>query len=402
MLLLYFLVGIIIGIITGLIPGLHPNSVLFLLLPLYFRFKLDFLDFIGFVVGISVTNTVLNYIPSVLLGVPQEDTVLSVLPGHKFVLDGRGYEAIALTILGALSSTVFALVLLPLLFVLIPFVYPFLASYMQYVLLLLIATMLFRRKRKILSLMILFLSGLLGLITLNSNLGNMYTLFPAFSGLFGIPMIIFSLIHGGKIPKQNKNEKINSKDVILGGFFGFLAGILTGFIPGIGSSQSALIVQRFSNMKIKRFMVALGGINTTGIFFSILSLYLINKARSGAAIIIQNISTRLTLPMVFIIISLSMICLGLVVPLGLKIGKISCSVVNKINYKILLYSVLFLIIFGTIILTSWFGLIVLITSTALGFLTAQIGVNRNWCMGVLLVPTILYYFGFSGIVSLIF
>jgi TctA family transporter len=70
----------------------------------------------------------------------------------------------------------------------------------------------------------------------------MYVLFPAFAGLFGVPTIIFSLIHGGKIPRQDKSEQINSKDVVFGGFFGFLAGILTGFVPGIGSSQSALIV----------------------------------------------------------------------------------------------------------------------------------------------------------------
>jgi putative membrane protein len=156
MLIWYFLIGIALGIVTGLIPGLHPNTVLFLVLPLYFRFNLVFLDFVGFVVGISVTNTILNYIPSVLLGVPQEDTVLSVLPGHKFVLEGRGYEAIALTILGALSSSIFALILLPLLFLVVPLIYTHLSSYMHLVLIFLICVMLFKSKRKLKSLLILF------------------------------------------------------------------------------------------------------------------------------------------------------------------------------------------------------------------------------------------------------
>ena len=398
----YFFAGILLGIISGLIPGLHPNSILFLVLPFYYLSNISVLDFIGFVVGISVTNTILNYIPSILLGVPQEDTVLSVLPGHRFVLKGRAYEAIELTILGALSSSIFALFLLPVLFFAIRPLYSFLSKYIHFVLIFLILVMLFKDDKKLKSVLILILSGILGLLVLNSGLGNLYILFPTFAGLFGIPTIFFSLLQENKIPEQNKHRKISLKDAFYGGFFGFIAGILTGFVPGIGSSQSALIIQKFTNMNLRRFMVSLGGINTTGVFFSILSLYLIGKARSGAAIVIKNITTSLNISTVFIIIGLSLVCIGIVVPLGLKLGMFFCEFTSRINYRFLLIFVLALIFAGTLFLSSWFGLLVLLTSSALGLFTLSLKVKRSYCMGVLLIPTILYYAGFSWIISIIF
>ena len=64
------------------------------------------------IIGCLVTHTFLDIIPSVFLGAPDTDTALSVLPGHKLMLAGRGYEAIKCSALGSFGSVLVALVAL--------------------------------------------------------------------------------------------------------------------------------------------------------------------------------------------------------------------------------------------------------------------------------------------------
>jgi TctA family transporter len=64
------------------------------------------------IIGCLVTHTFLDIIPSVYLGAPDADTALSVLPGHRLMLAGRGYEAIKCSALGSFGSVLVALVAL--------------------------------------------------------------------------------------------------------------------------------------------------------------------------------------------------------------------------------------------------------------------------------------------------
>jgi TctA family transporter len=114
------------GIITGLIPGIHVNNVALLVLALQaslmaFTFTI-FGDGAGtfeiaiiissLIIGCLVTHTFLDIIPSVFLGAPDEDTALSVLPGHRLMLKGRGYEAIKCSALGSFGAVLAALLAL--------------------------------------------------------------------------------------------------------------------------------------------------------------------------------------------------------------------------------------------------------------------------------------------------
>ena len=99
--------GMAVGVITGLLPGLHPNTLIpfFLALP----FTLDPVSAVVMLVSAGVTNTFVNFIPSILIGAPEADSVMSVLPGHRLLLEGRGYEAIKLSVIGGLGATLFAI-----------------------------------------------------------------------------------------------------------------------------------------------------------------------------------------------------------------------------------------------------------------------------------------------------
>jgi len=125
--ILFTLIGTGFGIITGLIPGIHVNNVALMVLALQATLMSFALAFIGawdpstfelaiiisaLIIGCLVTHTFLDIIPSVFLGAPEEDTALSVLPGHRLMLAGRGYEAIKCSALGSFGSVLAALVAL--------------------------------------------------------------------------------------------------------------------------------------------------------------------------------------------------------------------------------------------------------------------------------------------------
>lgn len=125
--IMFTLIGTCFGIITGLIPGIHVNNVALMVLALQATLMAIALAFVGawdpssfelaiiisaLIIGCLVTHTFLDIIPSVFLGAPDADTALSVLPGHKLMLAGRGYEAIKCSALGSFGSVLIALVAL--------------------------------------------------------------------------------------------------------------------------------------------------------------------------------------------------------------------------------------------------------------------------------------------------
>lgn len=98
--------GIGLGTFTGLIPGVHVNNIAPLLVGLTAGSTLGPYQAISLIVAMMLTHTFLDFIPSTFLGVPNEDTALSVLPAHKLVLKGKGYEVIKLTALGSLGALI--------------------------------------------------------------------------------------------------------------------------------------------------------------------------------------------------------------------------------------------------------------------------------------------------------
>src|SRR3989304_1437469 len=96
------LCGVIAGTFTGLFPGIHINLIAALLLSSLSALSKYFspLQLIIFIVAMSITHTFIDFIPSIFLGAPEEDTFLSILPGHQLLREGKGYEAVILTLYG--------------------------------------------------------------------------------------------------------------------------------------------------------------------------------------------------------------------------------------------------------------------------------------------------------------
>jgi len=119
------LLGVFAGIITGITPGIHINLVSLLVVSsaAYLTSIFSFASLGVFIISMAITHTFLDTLPAIFLGAPESETALSVLPGHKLLLKGMGYEAVKLTIIGSLFSLLAALFLFPLFIFLVPRIY---------------------------------------------------------------------------------------------------------------------------------------------------------------------------------------------------------------------------------------------------------------------------------------
>src|SRR3989338_10386995 len=110
-LIIALLLGIAAGIITGLVPGIHVNLVSVTLLSsasILLTYTTP-LVLCVFIIAMCTTHLYLDIIPSIFLGVPSEETVLAILPGHQLLIEGKGYEAVRLTIIGSLGGLIVAI-----------------------------------------------------------------------------------------------------------------------------------------------------------------------------------------------------------------------------------------------------------------------------------------------------
>ena len=93
---LFFGVGM--GSLTGLIPGFHVNNVALILLalsPVMLGWGIPLSAVAAIIVSTGTVHTFLNYIPSALLGAPDADQALSLLPGHRMLLSGNAARGVA-------------------------------------------------------------------------------------------------------------------------------------------------------------------------------------------------------------------------------------------------------------------------------------------------------------------
>jgi len=235
------------------------------------------------------------------------------------------------------------------------------------------------------------LAGIVGLIVLNTpNLKQ--PLFPLLSGLFGVSILLLSLLQDSKIPKQKNSELTLSKtNTIKATSAATGVGFCAAFLPGFGSSQAAIVAQQFvGDLGDEGFLTLVGGINTANMLISIATAYTLNKARNGAILVVKQL-TEISLDTVIIFLISALITAGLAFILGVKISRIFCRIIVKVNYKALVISIIVFITLITIFFDSWFGLLILITSTAIGLTTSELGIGKNHLMGCLILPVILFF-----------
>ncbi|MBI2451615.1 tripartite tricarboxylate transporter permease [Candidatus Pacearchaeota archaeon] len=395
--ILALLLGCTIGTFTGLSPGIHINLVSAgLLASLGYFSGVNEITLVVFIVAMAITHTFIDFIPSIFLGAPEEDSFLAVLPGHQLLLEGRGQEAVLLTLFGSLSALPIILIFSFIFIYFLPFVFSFVKGFIAYILIFVSLYLIFREEKFIVSLVIFVLAGFLGLLTFNLPVEE--PLLPLLSGLFGVSGLIVSIKAKIKLPRQ---KLISLRDVGLSkiGFFrsSFAAVIsapLCSFLPGIGSGQAAVIgseIMGEESRNNRSFLVLIGAINTIVMALSFVTAYAIGKARTGAAAAIKDILEEISLSNLVVII-LTVFFAGIFAFfVGVYLSKIFAVNIDKIDYGKLSFIILLILFFVNLLLSNLYGLLVLITGSALGVFAILSGSRRINLMGCLLIPTIVYY-----------
>ncbi len=124
---IYFsLAGAGLGTLSGLFPGIHVNTLALLLTALYPSLESLLLPLIlsmsidplmlpvlisSMIVAAAVVHSFVDFVPSIFLGAPDEESIFSMLPGHRLLLSGKGMVAVHCAAQGSLLGALISLIL---------------------------------------------------------------------------------------------------------------------------------------------------------------------------------------------------------------------------------------------------------------------------------------------------
>jgi len=387
------LLGCLLGIATGLIPGIHVNTLSALILSAGFAGSTEFAVL---VVAMGVTHSFIDFIPAIVFGAPGESNFLSVLPGHRLLLEGKGLKAIQLTLAGGLIGGIFSLLLVQYYYSFVQGIEGILPKLIPPILLIVIGFMLFSKRgaRKILfSGLIIGLSGGLGIACLRLN-PFQNSLATLIIGFFAISTIIFSLSKKTIIKKQETGRvKMNPKNILEGSLLSVVGASTVSLFPGIGPSQAAFILKKLGwRINTESFLAMLGGINTSNIIFSLAVMLAIGKTRTGIAVLIKDSVSGIRFPMLLFAGTI-LLAFSVSIFSAIFISRKLLKNIHCIPYK----SLNLIVLFFLIALISWFsgayGLIVSFTAASVSLIAQFNGVKRSNCMAFLIFPALLFYLG---------
>lgn len=404
--ILFAVIGILAGVFTGLMPGIHTNLIGSILVAssLTLSGLIQPVYLIVLIVAMAITNTFIDFIPSIFLGCPDTETELSILPGHEMLKQGEGYQAIMLTNYGSIAAIFIVLLITPIAFFFLPqfqellltkIHIPFLSfipqiPIMAFLLILVVGTLIFSEKKKSLALLIFCLTGILGLIILNLN-SLKEPLLPLLSGLFGASSLITSIKTKPKIPEQNITSVKLNKKVLLPLIGATIASPISSLLPGLGSGQAAVIGSSITKTDQKGFLVLLGATNTIVMGFSFVTLYLISRNRTGAAAAISNILGQFSFQLLILILGVILFSGIISFFLTEKLARTLSKKISKVNYSKISWITLAILTGVIFIISGFLGIIVFAVSTLTGIYCISYDVRRTHMMGCLLIPTIITY-----------
>ncbi|HJJ37043.1 tripartite tricarboxylate transporter permease [Methanocorpusculum parvum] len=395
-----FFAGVTLGIIAGFVPGIHSNTLAGLLaacsVPLIVVFGIDGISVM--IVSMMVVYTFADILPSTFLGVPDPDTVLSVLPAHNLCLMGNGEEAVRVSALGSLWGFVFCLPLFALFMIFLPSVQEYVDWGVGLVILLAAGLLIVFSKAPSWSFAVFLVSGLLGIYAMRFSyfsfgvFGIGEILLPLLTGLFGIPVLLTSMRALSKPAEQTFSGLMISQGSIIGnGIKGAFAGAIVGWLPGFSSgTANALLAVRRSSEKMdpREYLVSTSAANTANAVLGLAALYALGRMRSGAMVTLASFD----LPSVYLLV----LAAGAAALAGYLVTVSSSKlsrVIMHLDQKIIARGVLLFLVGMTVIFCGPFGVLILILSTLVGLVPGMADIPRIFCMGAIMLPVMLFTLG---------
>lgn len=413
-------VGTVLSCLLSILPGLHAYNVvgLLILLVLWVQSLGSAVPpevFLPFMIGMIVGWGMLNTIPAVLLGAPDESALFTVLPGQKYLMTGRGYEGAMITGVGGLAGVYFLVFVMgPLAPVALPVVRNVMRPHMHWLLWVIITYMLmaewpkggtsgrhgwakfFDAWRSLgAGLATFLLSGLLGFIILYRPVVSVDVAFqnimPAFVGLFAMPWCLLNIFSAARVPKQFVATSLDiDAEVILRSLgAGGLGGGFAASFPVITAGIGGMLAGHATAQRDERVFIMSQGVSKMVYYagsFLLLFLPTMSFTRGGAAWMVQSLYTPTGYGDYYMALGSMAIAGGVSFLMMSPLSRATIALIERFDYRHVSTVALCIIVGLTFSIVGWSGLFVMAVATGIGLLPVLFGSRRLNCLGILLLP----------------
>jgi len=420
MILLCTVVGTVLSCVLSVLPGLHVYNVMGLMVMFILALAKAGIEIppeyaVCLMAGMVVGWSMLNTIPSILLGAPDESAIFTVLPGQKYLMFGRGYEGTMITGVGGLAGLfILIFVMGPLAPKLLPVVQYVLRPYMPFILWVIITYILMSEwpkggntgpagwakfadawKSLGAGLATFLLSGIMGFILLYrppvDTAVAFQNIMPAFVGLFAIPWCLLNAISGANVPPQHISDSldINGDIILRSAAAGGLGGGFAAFFPVVTGGIGGLLAGHATAQRDERVFIMSQGVSKILYYTGAFMLAFVpglGITRGGGAWIIKGIFTARgdgDYYMILAAIAIAGATSYLMMP---PLTRLTIWVVGRFNYRIVSVVALFIIMVLVFLVTGWVGIFVMAVGTGIGLIPVLFASRRLNCLGILLLP----------------
>ena len=425
----YAIAGTLLASTLALVPSLHVYNIA----GIFILFALRVQNFIGadelamLLLGMIVGYAMLNTISAIFLGAPDDSTVFIVLPGQKYLLMSRGYEAAVLTGIGALGGVVVLLVLSPFASTIFGTLRTILIPHLHWILAVIITYMLMAEwpkggdrgatglarlwdawKGLGAGILTFVLAGLLGLVLMYKSPVpvdmSFQNLLPAFVGLFAVPWVLENILSGTEIPKQHITNTFDAPPSMIarGVFSGALGGLFAAFFPVVTGGVGGYLAGHATAQRDDRVFIISQGASKFLYYVGAFWLFFLPAARitkGGMSGMLATIYTPQGTNLYYVAVAMIAVCGVLSFFLLLGYARLAVWLVEKINYRYISFATLFVLIALVFGFTGLGGIAIMLVATPIGWLPVLWGSRRMNCLGVLLVPITLNLAGVGPTVA---
>lgn len=408
--------GAIAGGTAGCIPALHVFNLLAVAAVLAPAAALPGIPSLwldaavaGMIVGWSLTNS----LPAILLASPDESAMFATPPGHRYLMEGRGCDAVLLTAIGGAGgmgvlalASVFAPRLLP------P-IHSVLSPHYHWILWCVIAFLLLSEwpqgrtaaqppaerllsgnRNVLMGLLTFLLSGLLGFILLyRPNLVHAppgQTLMPAFAGLFALPGLLMTLVSRVRPPPQKAEARheASPRDLLHGIVSGTFGGMFAALIPVVSGGVGGLLAGHAATLRGDRAFLVSQGASKTVYYAGALLLWFspdLNVARGGGAAFLRGLHSPPADAFPAIVAAL-LVATATTLWLLPWLARALVHAMNRAGQAALSWMALALVVLIVASACGLAGLLILPVATAIGMIPLLFGGRRMNALGVILLP----------------
>lgn len=364
-------------------------------------------------IGLVTGWTIVNAVPAILLSAPDESALFTVMPGHRFLMSRRGFEAVILTAFGAAGAIALILAVTPFAPRVLPDVHRVLTPHYHWMIWTVMAFMLMsewpRGRTAVMSpwerftsgtantmagLATFLLSGLLGFVLLYRSplpvQSSFQNLTPAFAGLFALPWLILNLVSRISIPPQQMamSVRLEGRELLRGIAGGTLGGAFAAFVPVVSGGIGAMLAGHATSQRDERtFLVAQGASKAVYYAGGLLLLFVpgLQVARGTGASMLHVLYTP-TLDDYWPAVAATALATSTTLLVLPFCARFTLRIMEKIGYRAVSWCALALIVLLVMGVTGWAGLAVTLVSTGIGLIPVLFDSRRMNCLGVILLP----------------